>query len=443
MASPPKTQYARSGDVHIAYQVVGEGPVDLVVVAGWLTHVECLWEEPSYVRLMECFGRFSRVIVFDKRGTGLSDRVANDRLPPLEQRMEDLTAVLDAAGVERAAVLAVHEAGPMCALFAATYPARVTSLILYGSHARGSWAPDYPWAPSEEQHAHLLDAIGQRWGDGIGVRNFCPSLADDEGFRQWMARYERLGASPGAAVALAQMFADTDVRPILPTIRVPTLVLHRTGDRIMNVGGGRWMAGAIPGATFVELDGDDHWIGFNPEQIVGEVEEFVTGSRSAVVHERALATLLFTDIVGSTDRLASAGDERWGALLDTHHRTVRSELSRFEGNEIDTAGDGFFASFDGPARAIRCAQSIQRRLAEVGIEVRAGVHTGEVEVFDSKLSGVAVVLAARVMSKAEGGEVLVSRTVVDLVAGSGLRFEARGEFELKGLAGTHQLFAVR
>ena len=438
----PDTAYAKSGDVHIAYQVVGDGPIDVVAVAGWMTHVEWLWEEPSFVRFVDQWLPWARVILFDKRGTGLSDRVANDELPTLEERIDDLRAVLDAVGSSSCVLFAIHEATPLACLFAVTHPDRLRALVVFGGHARGSWAEDYPWAPTSAQHARLIDAIETRWGQGVGVANFAPSLAGDERFKRWMARYERLAASPGAAKALATMFAETDVRDIVPNVRVPTLVLHRSGDRMMNVEGGRWIADNIPEAQFVELPGDDHWIGVDQAQIVSQVTRFVTGETLEEIDDRVVSTMLFTDIVGSTEQLATLGDERWTDLLDAHHRVLREEIARFRGLEIDTAGDGFFAVFDGPARAVKCAAQAMTRLRSLGVTIRAGVHTGEISLRGTSATGVAVHLAARVSAKASNGEILVSRTVVDLVAGSGISFENRGVQQLKGLPDGVELFAA-
>lgn len=442
MATMSDTAYAKSGDVHIAYQVVGDGPIDVVVVAGWLTHVEWLWEEPSFVRFVDQLLPWARVVLFDKRGTGLSDRVSNDELPTLDERMDDFSAVLDAVGSTSCVLLAIHEATPLACLFAATHPDRLRALVIVGGHARGSWADDYPWAPTAQQHARLMEAIETRWGQGIGVANFAPSFAGDARFKNRMARYEQLSASPGAAKTLATMFADTDVRPVVPSIRVPTLVLHRTGDRMMQIGGGRWIAEHLPGAVFVELPGDDHWVGVDPSQIISEVARFVTGESLEDVDDRVVATMMFTDIVDSTKQLSRLGDERWTDLLDAHHKVLREEITRFRGLEIDTAGDGFFAVFDGPARAVKCAAQAMVRLRSLGVAIRAGVHTGEISLRGKEATGVGVHTAARISAKAGDSEVLVSRTVVDLVAGAGITFETRGQHQLKGLAGSVELFAA-
>jgi pimeloyl-ACP methyl ester carboxylesterase len=439
----PKTEYARSGDVHIAYQVVGQGPLDLVYVPGWVSHVEQAWEEPTLARFLRRLGSFSRLIVFDKRGTGLSDRVPDDKLPTLEQRMDDLRAVMDAAGSERAAVFGVSEGGNLCALFAATYPERTTSLVMFGCFAKRIWSSDYPWAPTPEQRQQEYELVEREWGNLMDLARYVPSKIGDQAFARRLTAYMRGAASPGAAVALLRMNTQIDIRLVLPTIRVPTLVIHRTGDRDANVEEGRWLAARIPGARFVELLGDDHlpWVG-DQDAILDEIQEFLTGIRQSPELDRALATVLFTDIVGSTELAARLGDRAWQALLEQHHALVRRELDRFRGREVDTAGDGFFATFDGPARASRCACSIRDAVRQLGIEVRAGVHTGEVELTGEKIGGIAVHIGARVAATARASEVLVSSTVKDLVAGSGIGFTDRGIHELKGIPGEWHLFAA-
>jgi pimeloyl-ACP methyl ester carboxylesterase len=439
----PKTEYARSGDVHIAYQVVGQGPLDLVYVPGWVSHVEQAWEEPTLARFLRRLGSFSRLIVFDKRGTGLSDRVPDDKLPTLEQRMDDLRAVMDAAGSERAAVFGVSEGGNLCALFAATYPERTTSLVMFGCFAKRIWSPDYPWAPTPEKRQQEYELVEREWGNLMDLARYVPSKIGDQAFARHLTAYMRSAASPGAAVALLRMNTQIDIRLVLPTIRVPTLVIHRTGDRDAHVEEGRWLAARIPGARFVELPGDDHlpWVG-DQDAILDEIQEFLTGIRQSPELDRALATVLFTDIVGSTELAARLGDRAWQALLEQHHALVRRELDRFRGREVDTAGDGFFATFDGPARASRCACSIRDAVRQLGIEVRAGVHTGEVELTGEKIGGIAVHIGARVAATARASEVLVSSTVKDLVAGSGIGFTDRGIHELKGIPGEWHLFAA-
>jgi class 3 adenylate cyclase/pimeloyl-ACP methyl ester carboxylesterase len=432
----PETRYAKSGDVHIAYQVVESGPTDLVLVPGFISHIEEWWEEPLSARFLERLASFSRLILFDKRGTGLSDREAG--VPTLEQRMDDVRAVLAAAGSERAAVLGVSEGGAMSALFAATYPERTAALVLYGTFAEFC-----SWVPTPEHLEHFLHAIDEGWGTGRSLPHFAPSVADDSRFRRWWARYERLGASPGAAMALMRMNSEIDVRHVLPAIRVPTLVLHRTGDVTVDVEAGRYQAAHIPGATYVELPGVDHlpFVG-DAEAVLDEIEEFLTGARPVAEPDRVLATVLFTDVVGSTELAARLGDRRWRDLLDAHHAAVRRQLARFRGREVKTVGDGFLATFDGPARAIRCADAIRASVRTLGLEVRAGLHTGEVELIGDDVGGIAIHVGARVAALAGPGEVLVSSTVKDLVAGSGLRFEDRGTHRLKGVPEGWRLFAV-
>ena len=440
--SIPKTRYAKSGDVHIAYQVVGEGPLDLVYVPGFVSHIEYEWELPRAAKFLQRLASFSRLIRFDKRGTGLSDRVPG--IPTLEQRMDDVRAVMDAVGSQKAALLGISEGGPMSLLFAATYPQRTSALILYGSYARRAWAPDHPCGVSEEEMQRALDAMEREWGGPVTIETRAPSMVHDEGYRQWLGNYLRLAASPGAAMAIMRMNMEIDVRHVLPAIRVPTLVLHRTGERLTRVEQARYMAERIPGAKLVELAGMDHtpYAG-DADPIASEVEEFLTGVRRVAEPDRVLATVLFTDIVGSTERAAALGDRGWRELLESHHALVRRELVRFRGREIDTAGDGFLATFDGPARAVRCACAISGAVKDLGIEIRAGLHTGECEVMGDKLGGIAVHIGARVSAVAAPGEVLVSSTVKDLVAGSGLEFEDRSMHALKGIPGGWRLFAVR
>ena len=437
----PETRYARSGDVNIAYQVVGDAPRDLVLVPGWVSNIEVFWEEPACARFLERLASFTLLILFDKRGTGLSDRVSD--LPNLETRMDDVRAVMDAVGSERAALLGYSEGGPMCALFAATHPLRTAALIMQGSYARRTWAPDYPWGPTPEALEEWMAACQRDWGGPVGLDQRWPSAAHDERVRQWWARLLRMGASPGANRALQQMNAEMDVRHVLPAIRVPTLILHSVGDRVFAAAGGHFIAQRIPGAKFVELPGRDHlaW-GEDADAIVDEIEEFLTGVRHGPEPDRVLATVLFTDIVGATERAAALGDRRWRNLLEQHHSLVRRELGRFRGREVDTTGDGFLATFDGPARAVRCARAVCDGVRPLGLEVRAGLHTGEVGLLHDKISGLAAHIGARVAAAAGPGEVLVSSTVKDLVAGSGLRFQDRGRQTLKGVPGEWHLFAL-
>ena len=442
----PETRYARSGDVNIAYQVTGAGPRDLVYVPGWVSNIELMWEEPAMARFLERLASFSRLILFDKRGTGLSDRVSNEELPTLEQRMDDVRAVLETVGSERAALFGHSEGGNMCVLFAATYPERTAALITLGCFAkRRDPDDDYPWAPTAENRQETAADVEREWGHlrAEDVEYYAPSRVADEQFVRNLERYLRRAASPGAAAALVRMNSYIDVREVLRTIRVPTVILHRTGDHDVNVAEGRYLASKIPGAKFVELAGADHWISAgDTDAVADEIEEFLTGTRPVPEPDRVLATVLFTDIVGSTERAAKMGDRGWRDLLGAHDAAVRRELERFRGREVDTAGDGFLATFDGPARAVRCAISAGEAVRELGMEIRAGVHTGECELDGRKIRGIAVHTGARVASLARAGEVLISHTVKDLVAGSGLGFEDRGVHELKGVPGEWRLYAA-
>ncbi|HSL11269.1 MAG TPA: adenylate/guanylate cyclase domain-containing protein [Actinomycetota bacterium] len=442
----PETRYAKTADgVHIAYQVVGEGPIDIVFVMGWVTNVDVMWDESDFARFLERLARFSRLILFDKRGVGLSDRVSDDRLPDLETRMDDVRAVMDAVGSERAVVFGVSEGGPMSMLFAATYPDRTVALVLYGTvadfTARG---PDY-----KEDPAAYLERMEHRWGT-VGfardeVRNWgAPGHETDERLIEWLASYMRKSASPGAAIALERMNREINATHALAAIHLPTLVIAREGDLDFRVDQIREMADGITGSRLVVLPGVEHfpWVGAQ-DAILDEVERFVVALRGVEAElERSLATVLFTDIAGSTSVAAGLGDRRWKEVVEEHHRRVRGQLARFRGTEVDTAGDGFFATFDGPARAVRCAAAIVAAVAPLGIEVRAGVHTGEVEMIDGKAGGMAVVIGARVGALAGASEVLVSQTVKDLVAGSGLVFEDAGEHELKGVPDRWRLYRV-
>jgi pimeloyl-ACP methyl ester carboxylesterase len=441
MTVPPETRYTRSGDVNIAYHVVGDAPRDLVLVPGWLSNIEVFWEDPAVARFLERLASFSRLILFDKRGTGLSDRVAE--MPDLETRMDDVRAVMDAAGSERAALCGYSEGGPMCALFAATYPARASALVMLGSYARLKPSPDHPWGrPSGAQEA-WNEACEREWGGPLGIDIRLPSLARDERVRRWWARFLRLSASPAAVLALNRMNYEIDIRHVLPVVRVPTLIVHSAEDRTVDVRAGRYLAEHIPGARYVELPGIDHvpW-GSDADAILDEIEEFLTGVRHGPEPDRVLATVLFTDIVGATEKAAALGDRRWRDLLESHHALVRRELARYRGREVDTAGDGFLAAFDGPARAIRCAAALTAAVRPLGLEIRAGLHTGECEVIGGKVGGIAVHTGARVAALAAPGEVFVSSTVKDLVAGSGIGFEDRGTHALKGVPGEWHLYAV-
>jgi pimeloyl-ACP methyl ester carboxylesterase/plasmid stabilization system protein ParE len=442
--SAPQIQYAKSGDISIAYQVVGDGPIDLVLVLGFTTHLELQWEMPPFRRFCEGLAGFSRLIVFDKRGTGLSDPVSD--APTLEERIDDVSAVMDAAGSEQAALFGVSEGGPMSILFAATHPDRVSALVLHGAMARTTEAPDYPWAsPAEALRESTEEFIAPAWGrDPEGILElFAPSFANDPQAVEFAARQERSAASPAMVMQIFEMFLGIDVRDVLPTIQVPTLVIHRHGDRVVNWRAGKDLADRIPGARYVELEGIDHlpWAG-DADAIVGEVEEFLTGARSVVEPERVLATVMFTDIVGSTEKAGELGDARWRELLGAHHDAVLRELEKFRGREVKTLGDGSLATFDGPARAIRCGQAIAEAVRSLGLEERIGLHTGEIELMDKDVGGIAVHIAARVGALADAGEVLVTRTVKDLVAGSDIQFDDRGEQQLKGIPDEWRLFAA-
>jgi len=435
----PETKYARSGDVSIAYQVVGDGPVDVIYVPPFVSNLELQWQDPQQARYLQRLASFSRLVMFDKRGTGLSDRSG---IATLEERMDDVRAVMDAVGVERAAVFGTSEGGAMSLLFATTYPERVQALVLYGAYARILSAPDYPEGLSPEFAAARLEDLRSRWGQGAMATFLAPERATDVAFMERQARWERLSASPGAAAVLYRMICEIDVRHLLPTVRVPTLILHREGDPT-HAPRSRFLGRHIPGARMVELPGKEYYpfLG-DQDTLLGEIEEFLTGTRSRPDVDRVLATVLFTDIVDATRTAVELGDEKWRELLESHHTLIREEIKRFRGREVDTAGDGFLAAFDCPARAVRAAAAIVNRVRQLGLRVRAGIHTGECDVMDNKLSGVAVHTGARVASEAEPDEVLVSSTVKDLVAGSGLRFRDRGTFELKGIPGRWQLYSV-
>jgi pimeloyl-ACP methyl ester carboxylesterase len=441
---PPETHYAKSGDVNIAYQVVGDGPLDLVLVHGWVQSFDPGWEIEPIERFYRRLASFSRLILFDKRGTGLSDRVALDDLPSLETRMDDMRAVLDAVGSNRAAVLGHSEGGSMCALFAATYPERTQALVMVGSAARTRWAPDYPLGATDAEIEELERSVLEGWGVELVrtlLQQFGPSIAHDEELVRAHTRATQRAASPAAAAALTRMSAMIDIRHVLQAIRVPTLVLHRA-DEVM-AEPSRYVGERIPGAKIVELPGADHmpWLG-DQDAALAEIEEFLTGVRPHPALDRVLATVLFTDIVGSTELAADLGDRRWRDLLEQHNGLVRRELDRFRGRELSTAGDSFLATFDGPARAVACAVSIREGARRLGIQIRFGLHTGELELVGSEIRGIAVHTGARVAAKAGPGEVLASSTVRDLVAGSGLEFEDRGSHELKGVPGEWRLYAV-
>jgi class 3 adenylate cyclase len=438
----PETRYARSGDVHIAYQEFGGGDLDLILVNGFTSHLELMWELEQPASFLDGLASFARVINFDRRGTGLSDPV--NEAPTLEQRMDDVRAVMDAAGSQRAALLGFSEGAPMSILFAATYPDRAQALVCCGGLARSTAAPDYPWAlPAEDLIASGTELIAPHWGEGAMLDVAAPSVADDPVARAWWARLERSSASPGMLASLVQMFLDIDVRQVVPSVHVPALVIHRTHDRLVNVRHGRWLAEHLPNARLVELPGDDHPLWFGDSAVaLGEIEQFLTGTRHAVEPDRVLATVLFTDIVDSTKTAAELGDRRWREVLEAHAEATRGALESFGGREIKSTGDGFLATFDGPARGIRCAQAATAAARPLGIRIRAGLHTGECEVMEEDIGGIAVHIAARVSGLAGADEVLVSRTVRDLVAGSGIEFEDRGLHELKGVPDQWEILAV-
>jgi pimeloyl-ACP methyl ester carboxylesterase/class 3 adenylate cyclase len=437
----PETRYARSSGVSIAYQVVGDGPVDLVFVPGWVSNVEYGWEDPAYGPFLERLARFSRLIVLDRRGTGLSDPV--EQLPGLEERMDDVRAVMDAAGSERAFLVGVSEGGPMCALFASTFPERTAGLVLVNTFARGTRDDSYPWMMSKQTAERWLEVLGQKWGTGMTAGLFAPSRAGEEAFVASLSRFERRSVSPSGIQKIVRMLVDTDIREILPSIHVPTLVIHRAHERAVRVENGRYLAEHIAGARLVEVAGIDHfpWVG-EADPILGEIEEFATGHRQSAEVDRVLATVLFIDIVDSTRAVAERGDRQWRGLLEQFYAVLGQEIGRGKGRLIKTTGDGVLATFDGPARAVRSALAACRAVQPLGIAIRAGLHTGECELLGDDVAGIAVHVGARVGAAAGPGEVLVSSTVKDLVAGSGLRFTDRGEHTLKGVPGEWRLFAA-
>ena len=437
----PTTHYLKSDDVHIAYQVFGEGSLDLLFVPGFVSNIEAIWESPDHRAFFRRLASFCRVILFDKRGTGMSDR--GSHIFTLEQRMHDVQAILDAVGCERAALFGVSEGGPMSLLYAATYPARTSALVLYGSYAKRSWAPDYPFGWKDEQWARVFDNFEHHWGtpQSIAVTMYAPSLAGDPEASERRAAYFRASASPGAAISIMKMNREIDVRHVLPAIRVPTLILHRAAERAIDVANARYMAEHISGAKLIELAGVDHnYLVGDRDALLDEVELFLTGARHVYEPERVLATVLFVDIVGSTERAAALGDNAWRELLEAFYAKAREVLQHYRGREVNTSGDGLLAAFDGPARAIRCAGAIRDTVRSLGLEVRCGLHTGECELVGKDLAGIAVHIGARVASLAAPGEVLVSQTVRDLVAGSGLVFEERGPHRLRGVPNEWLLF---
>jgi pimeloyl-ACP methyl ester carboxylesterase len=434
-----RTYYAKNGDIDIAYQVHGDGPLDLVLCDGASTHLDVLWEEPSYRRFCEQLASFTRLIRFDKRGMGLSDRV---RAGTLEERMEDVHAVLDAVGSKEAALIGVSEGGPLSMLLAATYPERTRALVLCGAEVRERKSEDWPWGEATpEEFEESMYSLPERWGLGRGIDWIAPSIANDA-TRAWWGKLQTHSMTPADALAFMRIAFNIDVRHVAPSIHVPTLIVHRVGDRVCHVENARWLARNIAGARYVELQGIDHAPFAGANDILPEIQEFLTGSRESVDPERVLATVLFTDLVGSTELIRERGDHAWHDLIERHNMAVRHELARFRGTEIDTTGDGFLASFDGPARAIRCAIAIVKAVTGLGLKVRAGLHTGECERVDGELAGIAVHVGARVAATAGAGEVVVSSTVRDLVAGLGLELVDRGVHQLKGVEEPWRLFAV-
>jgi class 3 adenylate cyclase/pimeloyl-ACP methyl ester carboxylesterase len=437
----PEISYAKSRGLSIAYSVAGEGPLDLVMVPGFVSHLEGALGQPRIARPVGRLASFARVTVFDKPGTGLSD--PTDGPATLEERMEDLTAVLDAVGVESAALFGISEGALMCALFAATHPDRTRALVMYGSYAKGIADEDYPWAPQQVQVDLGAEMIEEEWGTGVMLDVYAPSMLHDDEFARWWAQYQRLAASPGMAKAAAMLAAEVDIREVLPAISAPTLVVHRKGDSLWPIEGARFIAEQIPGAELAEIEGIDHFpFAGDAEELISTIEQFLTGAQHAPEPERQLLTVLFTDIVDSTKQGAELGDRRWRELLEGHDEVVREQLDRYRGREVKTTGDGFLATFDGPARGIECARAIAAGVRPLGIEVRAGLHTGECEIRGDDIAGITVNIGARISALAGPGEVLVSGTVKDLVVGSDIDFEPRGSRALKGVPGQWAIFAV-
>ncbi len=440
----PETHYVQNGDVNIAYQVVGEGEIDIVFVMGWVSHLEYFWKHHLFASFLNRLASFSRLILFDKRGTGLSDRVPLSELPTLEQRMEDVHAVMDEVDSERAVLIGVSEGGPMCSLFAATYPERTSGLVMIGTYAKRIKEDDYPWGVSAEDREGFFEQMKRDWGQPVGIEERAPSMADDEEFRNWWAEYLRMGASPGAAVALTKMNAEIDVRNVLPTVRVPTLVIHRTGDMCLKVEEGRYVSELIPGSRFVEFGGIDHlpFVG-DQQQILDEIEGFMAELREVQEIDRVLATVMCIKIVNPQAEEKERGALDWQKLLDRSNLYVQNQLKFYKGKEVSINSNGILATFDGPARAIRCASAITSSAVRLKIGVKAGLHTGECDVVDGKYGGFAVELAQNIAEESKVGEILASRTVKDLVAGSGIAFEERGKKTFSENAGEWRLFSIR
>jgi pimeloyl-ACP methyl ester carboxylesterase len=437
----PETRYARCGDIAVAYQVVGDGPIDLLYAQGWLSNIEYAWESPECARFLSKLGRFSRLIFFDKRGTGMSDREVG--FPTLEQRTEDIKAVLDAVGSEQAALFGVSEGGNMASLFAATYPERLSGLVLYGCHARSKWAPDYPWGRTQEEIERYVKSLLDNWGRPFDLSAGAPSVADDPGIQSWFAAYLRYSAGPHSAELITRLNFEIDIRAILPAIQLPTLVLYREGDRWAAVDEGRYLAERIPHAEFRLLPGRDHipWYG-DQDRLIGEIEEFLTGTRTTAKAGRALMTVLMTDIVDSTKTLSAMGDDRWRTVLDHFDINVSRRVAAFGGQKIKHTGVGYMLAFTGPTSAIECAQEMARDAKALGLELRTGIHTGECERRDDDLSGLAVHLAARIMAESTAGSILTSRTVKDLAVGSGMSFTFVGRREMKGIPESWDIYAL-
>ncbi len=440
---PPRTRYAPVGASHVAYQVSGDGPVDVLFIPEFATHVEMMWEEPHFVRVLERLQAFGRLITFDKRGTGLSDPVAVADATMVENWVADAVAVLDDVGSRRAAVIAAGAGVPAALMLAATHPRRTIALALLNGWVRLARADDFPIGHPPDMLEAVPDYFNNTWGTGDGLRYFAPDLARDPRVLEWFGRYERNSTSPGMAVAVNRVSSELDLRPILTSIQVPTLVMHRERDMVLPCSQGRFIAEHISGAELRVLPGESHVVfGPDADEWLDEAEEFITGRRGEERVNRVLATMLFTDLVGSTETAERLGDDRWKDLLDRHDAAVRTEIARFSGKERETTGDGFLVTFAGPAHAIRCAMATGAAVRSLGLEIRAGVHTGEIELRGDGMDGIGVHIANRVMAAAGPSEVMVSRTVVDLVAGSGLEFEPRGEHKLKGVSGSWQLYAL-
>ena len=430
--------------MHIAYQVFGRGPLNLVVIMGATSHLELEWEEPSIEYFLNGLASFARVVMFDKRGTGLSDRVPDNALPGFEQRMDDVRAVMDAAGMQSAAIFGMSEGSALSLLFAATYPRRTDALILYGGFAKRLWSPDYPWGQPVEVRRKMLEDIEKHWGRSLIPGELPPEVENQPDAVERYLRFQRMSASPGAILTLAKMNAQVDVRDALPSVHVPVLILHHVGDPDVSIEGARYIAREVPQAKLIELPGNHHvLLGKEAEGVLAEIQEFLTGVRPCGEPDRILATILFTDIVGSTEKASQLGDRKWKELLERHRAVVRRELMRFQGREIDTAGDGFLAAFDGPARAVRCALAVCSATRDLGLDLRAGIHAGEIELMGKNIGGIAVHIGSRVMSKAGSGEVWASSTVKDLTVGSGLQFEDRGMHALKGITEEWRLYTAK